>query len=412
VRLTIPLLIAAYLLLCINAACASTWEVSYDYRSGQADTINEEDGIDLNYDFNKNTLKMKRSLTPVWDYSFLISYDAKDYSDDEDLDLDNSRFRIRNGLGYTAEDQNTRSTTDYYVDWLNKKFDDSPDYNYYRVIGGAATSYRDKSSHLLGFKAAYNNFTYQNKTRETENIAEGKVNFEKYLMDGSLTLNGYSRILSSTKPLFGTQMVNKLGVAVKVPLEHFSKTSVSLTDGVRNSRMDEDSEDYDLDYDYHSIELRIDNEHPLSDGLTADTKYTTFTKDYLSGDYDNSSYLAGAGIRWYPLKYFHTRFDYYYREKTYQIVESLTYVKNNYALSATLLERDKWSITPRAEVAYFTFKDTFDKDRIDFHLSLEISFDPTENIEISLRGDYRLKDYREATDLRLSTWSFGGAYKW
>jgi hypothetical protein len=285
------------------------------------------------------------------------------------------------------------------------------DLNYTKTRAGATTSYKEKASYKISGAAAMVNFSYHDPSIEAENLFDGKVAYEKYLFDRALTLNCYARAISSTRARFGTQLLDSVGGSLKLPFPNFSGIDASFASGVRNSRMDEDYEE-DIDYDYHFEEFNISTEHPIADNLSASPFYSAFAKTYTGGSYDSAGYTAGAALKWRPFENFHTRADYYYRQKRYFEMDSLTHFKNKYSISATYRIRLGWGITGKISEGYYEFPFSDSKDRIDSSISIKIDKYLAKNLQAYINGEYRINDYFYASDLNLSKWMLGADYKW
>ena len=387
------------------ASDAATWEVEFNYRSGKADTIDEEEEVDLDYSFNQSTLKIKREISPLWDYSITLNQGIKRYS--EEPNLNNSNLKIKNGLIYISENDKEKTSRAFDFDYQNKIFENDPYATYSRLKLKARASYKQKNSYKILASGGYSYFHCANITKEVEHFIDGKMGFEKYLLGENLIIDGYSRAITSTRTLFGTQMVNKIGTSAKFTLPYLSSVRAALKSGFRNSREEEELKESDINYDYNFTELSLASEHPIVKRLNARISYQTSTKTYVSGNYDNTGYTAGLSLKYRPIKNFYLRTDYSYREKKYSDVTSLSHLKNYYSLAATYRIKNNWGIKAEITEAFYLFPSSTDKDRTDFSASIAADKYISKNSKVFLEGKYRFKDYKTGDNQNLSSWKIG-----
>jgi len=384
-------------------AFASTWEVEVNYKTGQADTIDETEEIDLDYSFNKTGLRLKTELSPLLNYSLKLDYGTKSYSDDESLD--NSNIGIKNSFSHVEENKNEKNTRRFNINYQNKAYENTPNSSYSKAEIEIETSNKQKDSHKFYGSGGFNWINYSDTSKEAEQIVDAKLGFEKYYYEKTLIFDGYAKIETSTQAKYDKELTYKLGVK-------YNQIKSSIKSGFRNSLDDEEFEDSDLSHDYHYVEFTLSNKHPLAELLEAKTFYQTITKTYISGSYDSTGFTAGLDLKYKTFKNFYIKVGYTYREKYYESVESLSHVKNLYSASANYRIRSNWGIKAELNNAIYSFEKSPEKDRTDTSLAISIDKYLGKTFKLFFEARQRFKDYTDSDDNNLSTFKVGVNSRW
>lgn len=408
------LLAIMFLALLRAPALSYTWEAQFSVDLGSSDTIDEDDEVELDYSFSKNTFKLGRKITPLWEYDLTVSEGRKDYDEEDHNDLDNSRLNIINSVRYENDNSRERDRWAFDVDYENKQFEDDPGSSFNEIDYAVRRSYKLKGSHMWSASGGLSNLMYSDTSREGENIANIKLGFERYFFDDDLTLDGYTNVISSSRSNYGVHMTNKLGTTVVIHQPHISRLRVWCKTGFRNSRfMEEGLDDDDTYYDYGFNELSISTKHPIVDGISGDLSYLIFTKEYIGAPYDNSGFQISNSYKYRANSNLFYRVGYSYKGKAYSDTKSLSYNRNQYYVETNYRKKLDWGASLKATKSFYEYPDDqFTKDEVSTRLTLQLSKYFTREIELILAGDYKFKDYEETPDLALTKWHFGSQYKW
>ena len=364
------------------------------YESGQKDTIEETDQDDLDYSYQKSRLTISNKLARYLTNTLSCAQEKRDYTT---AALDNKYWQLRNKLEYLKEKGKEKRQLALTLDYKAKEFLQDTSETYDRLKANLRATYKNRDSHLLRAVAGYNHYRFKLNPTKDEDIFSGKLEAEKYC--GALTLSGYSKLAYSTRAVFGTQTVNKLGFSYKPGWQPFNFIRAGYIFGYRNSRYEEEITDYDYDYRFSKINLYT--RHPLGKKLEAVLKYEGTRKDCVTGNFDNTGYQIENGWKYSPSKDFYAKLRLQYRERLYEAVDRLTHYKNGIEL--TFKYRQPLSLGLILRLSSYNFPGASDKSRAE--TSAEISFKPTPNL--SFLYSSRLKDYYNASDVWLSRWRIG-----
>jgi len=412
VKISVFIIILLTLVLSTTLASASTWEVEFRHGEGESDTIDETDELESDYSFSTNTFKIRRTFPPLWEYSLTLSQGIRDYDEDEEEDeLDNVSFSVKNKLTRKEETDTGITSLSFNIDHLNKNYDNKEEYSYNQTKLGVSTWYKLKNDYKIEFSSSFEDFLYQSSTKEAENVYNAKIGFEKYYWDNDLTFDGYTKIVNSSRQTFGTHITNKTGMSLKIHQPHLSMFRCSARAGFRNSRLNDEFIDDDVSYDYHFSEIKIATTHPLNDQIEARPHLTSFSKQYEGNSYDNAGYETGLTVKYSPTSRFSTSLSYGYRAKEYSSMTSLSHTKDVFSVSATYRERGNWGITGKFTKAFYVFADADEKDELDSIISMELNKYFSDDLNVSLSGRYKFKDYEEKADISQSRWTLGAAYR-
>jgi hypothetical protein len=390
---------------------ASEWETEADFTSGASDTIDETDEQDADYSFSSSRLKIGKRINADWKYLLMISQGNRDYEEDDD-EFDNSKFIVGNKLKQISETDKEKNSLAIDLEYQNKSFENSPEDTYNRLKAKVTTSWERKDSHRISISTGVSDVRYANSTKEGEDNYEAKAGFRKNFFDRNFIIDGYSRVISSTRATFGTHVTNKLGTETRLNLPHFELIRCSVKFGFRNSRTDEDTVDSDVNYDYYFQEFKNSTRHPLAKRVNLNTSLTSFLKKYIEESYDNCGYETGLSIKSSPLPNFYIKPGYTYREKSYSRMKSLSHFKNLYYVTVGYREKSQWGISSKLSKSFYQFPDSIENDKMETKISVELDKYIDDDSSIYLRGQHRYKDYEEDLDLALSTWKFGINHKW
>jgi len=403
---------ACVLLLFAAASRASTWEAEIGYDYGTSDTIDETDELDVDYRFNEGFIKLRRRLPPLWEYSATLGQGIRDYEEEESEDeLDNTRFSLRNRLARREESKKEIYSLAFDVDYLNKSYENRPEYTYNKTGLGASYWHKIREEYKLGISGKFENIVYLKSDQRDESVESMKLSGEKYFFGEDLTLDGYSRLIYSSRSSFGTHLTNKLGLTMKIGAPHLESLACWAKAGFRNSRINEDYED-DLSYDYFFSEIKLSTVNPINDQLELAPYIVSFSKVYAGEGYDNAGYETRAMLRYYPVPKTSFGLSHTYREKTYTNVKSLSSVKNSYTFSAGFRERGEWGASSRFTRAFYQYTDADEKNEIDSIVTVELDKYLNKELSAHVRGQYKYKDMKEEPDFSLSRWDISAAYRW
>ncbi|NQT29553.1 MAG: hypothetical protein HQ596_03165 [Candidatus Saganbacteria bacterium] len=363
------------------------------YESGERNTISQFDEADLDYTYEKYSLKLNEALQKQnikkdhgrITYSFGYNQESRNYQAGS-TDLNNTYHEVKNKLEYQKEEGPEKRQAALIFDYKTKDFRETNTDNYNRIIAGIRAAYRNSESHLVRVAAGYKNYRFINNPSQDEDVFDGKIEVERYF--GDLSLDAAYKAAHSTDNTFGTQSSGKLGVRYK-------RWYLNYLDGFRDSR----GEEGDFDDDYRYSELNLGTKQPLGEKIAVALKYTNIQKQYLTGGYNNSGYEVSKSFWYYATKYFYGKLDLSYREKIYASVTSLTYYRNAIQLSLRYRVRTHLRLGLITKSTTYRFPCASSNNRTDKSIEALFAKQLSKMLSLELKYRYQIRDYVSSADV-------------
>jgi len=345
--------------------------------TGNRDTIEAIEGKNtLAYGFAKYYIKYSHPIRKPLNLTFVYNSYLKKYEDKKELD--NNTVSVKTYWDYPVFDRkNSGLKFDMDFGWREKRYREKDIYTNSQWMLKLGSTYRIKDlwsfSGEMGYKG-YDYFLTEGKDRkELSEKVEGKRNFYTGKLRFLLLLNFRQTDFDSRPDT--SQFIYRFGMEVKPELSFLSEMAGRIEEGRKYTDEDtEEEQEGDYYFQYRSWWLKT--EHPVFERISTVLRYTNYSKDYASADYDYQWFEVENRWKYLllenPVRRLSLVFGYLHRETDYSPVRTSSYDKDSVEREVQFSRGNDWKAALRVDLGIYDYTVGRERDKNTYSTAIEI----------------------------------------
>jgi hypothetical protein len=374
-------------------------------KRSQAEDFQEEED-DSDYTFRNYHLRLRHTVSDIFNYEFGTYIYDKNYSERDDLDNYSRLFHAR-GIYYFKKQKQRFSKLDVKLKYKVKRYDETPSSEYDQIAFSPKITYTRKNLYTLKISGGINSYDYRSADSKDQFKVYSKLDARVYLFERNLTLlSSYKfEITAETKKNRNKNKNDFLsGFDYRINAPLIQKVSARFSLGQRDTKED-DMRDEDFDYTFRRFYIKT--EHKLQGRVKTDLRYQYFKKDYVSADLDHSGFSLRNGwrvkIHSDSIQELYGSLSAQHKHLDYTIKPGSDYVKETFIVRGTYRRKKNWKASASLQGSFYDFDDSSkDKNRYYARISIE-KYLLNKALILYLHLKYKLTDYKKKNDTEVGS---------